>query len=248
MGEQFDTDKGGRLMVWGLNMPSGFGNYLPDGDFAGYGDRLKKYFVEEMPEEQKAKFGDGAGSKYRYHVSQKFTEEPGSVLGDGIPVGQISEHEWPNKFELHKSYAALGSLFQMPNRLLAVETAFKDVVERVEPGIHQFRPLSVTTRIGKVFPKQYYTLVIGQFLDSFDPIASDEGTWEKAKNSDSYLVYINSKKYIAGLAFSRSAIGGAQLWRERKLYSPEIYFSDTLKAELEKAGLRLPQHFQMKEL
>jgi hypothetical protein len=171
-----------------------------------------------------------------------------SYVYEGVPIGPIAEHEWPDHYELSKRYSALGSLFMMNSGLLAVETALKDVVERLEPGVHQFRPIRVTTRKGAAVAKQYHTMVIGQFLDCFRPESSDEGSWEKAKTVDSYQVYINTKEYIAGLAFSKSAMDNAHLWRERRVTSPEIYFSDALKAEFDKAGLRLPRHFRMKEV
>ena len=56
------------------------------------------------------------------------------------------------------------------------------------------------------------------------------------------------KKVITGLALSKDAIGGAHLWREKKLTQPDIFLSDTLKARAMDAGLRLPKHFRMKEV
>ncbi len=234
-------------MVWGLNMPNGYGAYSPEGQYVGYDEKLEKYFDEVMSPEERVDFRNGATS-YQFHVSRKFIAMPGSVEGEGRTIGPIAEHEWPDQYELSKPYSGLGSLFEMNDRLLAVETALKDVVERLEPGVHQFRPIRVTTRKGAAVAKQYHTMVIGQFLDCFRPESSDEGSWEKAKTVDSYQVYINTKEYIAGLAFSKSAMDNAHLWRERRVTSPEIYFSDALKAEFDKAGLRLPRHFRMKEV
>ncbi|WP_454607829.1 imm11 family protein [Labrenzia sp. MBR-25] len=230
-------------------MPSGFGAYFPDGDYVGYRERLTKYFDEEMPAEEKAKFGEDKDIGYVSHVVQNFTYEPGTAHGDNIPCRLVAEYEWPEEYELVKTYKALGSLFEMNGQLLAVEPAFKDVVERLEPGIHHFRPLRVTTRKREAYPKRYYTMVISKFLDCFDPASSAEGSWEKpSEDYDSYRVYIDTKKYMEGLAFSRSAIGNAHLWRERRLYSPQIYFSDALKAAFDRAGLRLPRHYRMKEV
>jgi hypothetical protein len=238
---------GDSVMVWGLNMPSSFGAYFPDGDYVGYEEKLEKYFDEEMSPEERTNFKNRAIS-YQYYVSQKFTRMPGRVLDDGVPIGPVAEHEWPDHYELTKRYSALGSLFEMNNQLLAVETALRDIVESFEPGIHQFRPIRVTSHKGAAVSKQYHTMVIGQFLDCFDPAASDEGSWEKEDGYESYRAYMNGSRYISGLAFSRTAINNAHLWRERKVKSPEIYFSDALKAEFDKAGLRLPRHFRMKEV
>jgi hypothetical protein len=91
-------------------------------------------------------------------------------------------------------------------------------------------------------------MVIGQFLDCFNPAASDEGSWRKEDGYESYRAYMNENRYISGLAFSRGAIGDAHLWRERKVKSPEIYLSDRLKSACTEAGLRLPRSYRMKEV
>jgi hypothetical protein len=233
-------------MVWGLNMPSSFGAYFPDGKYVGYSEKLEKYFREDMTEEGKAKSAY-RDTKYVSRVVQKFSRGP-SDLDNGVPLGPIAEHEWPDQYELSRPYSALGSLFMMNSQILAVETALRDIVERLEPGVHQFRQISVTTRKGAAVAKQYHTMVIGRFLDCFDPAASDEGSWEKEHGYESYWAFMNSSRYISGLAFSKVKMNNAHMWRERKVRSPEIYFSDALKSEFDRAGLRLPRHFRMKEV
>ncbi|TYC65212.1 hypothetical protein FMN63_22595 [Stappia sp. BW2] len=236
-------------MVWGLKLPSGFGDYFPDADFVGYDERLKAYFENEMSPKEKAQYGEFLGAGYVAHVVGNFKYEPGTVHGDSTPFRPVADHEWPEKYELFKTYRTLGSLFMMNSQLLAVDADFKDAVERLDPGVHEFRPIEVIMRKGQAYPKQYYTMLIGRYLDSFAPQKSTEGSWEKPSElHEYYLVSHNTKKYMSGLAFSKCTINDAHLWRERRLSRPEILFSDALKAEFDKANLRLPKHVQMKEV
>jgi hypothetical protein len=236
-------------MVWGLKLPSGFGDYFPDADFVGYSERLKAYFENEMSPDEKAQYGEFLGAGYVAHVVENFNNEPGTAHGDSPPFRPVADHEWPEKYELFKTYKTLGSLFMMNDRLLAVDADFKDAVERLDSGFHEFRPIEVIMRKGQAYPKQYYTMLIGRFLNSFDPAKSVEGSWRKpSEKYEQYFVFDSTKKYMSGLAFSKRSIGDAHLWRERRLPHPEILFSDALKAEFDKANLRLPKHVQMKEV
>jgi hypothetical protein len=243
----------GSVMVWGLKMPSGFGDYFPEpgAGHVGWRESLTKYFNEAMPAEEKALLLDQPGSavgSYVYFVSTKFYGEPGRSWGGRPPITPVAEHEWPMWYETKKRYSTIGSLWEMSGQIPAVEEALKDVIERLEPGVHHFHPITVTTRKGDIYPKRYYTMVIGQFLDSFEPAKSAEGSWSKEKDYDSYTAYIDDKKCIEGLALSSASFGSAHLWRERRLRSPDIFLSDILKAEIDKAGLRIPRHYRMKEV
>lgn len=96
--------------------------------------------------------------------------------------------------------------------------------------MHQFFPIEIKMPKGKIFPKAYFTLVIGQYFDSYAPDKSDE-----------------SKKNLAGRAFSKAAFGNAHLWRDRRFPLLNC-LSDELKSALDDAGLRLPKHYRMKEI
>jgi hypothetical protein len=239
-------------MVWGLSMPSSFGDFFPNGDYVGWDEELTRYFNEEMPAEEQALFGEsGTGSivktrSYIHFVAEKFKNEYGSnKLGGLPPITPIEAHETPKRFETVKTYTSLGSLVKLTNRILAVDETLKDIIERLEPGVHHFFPLQITIPKKQAYPKRYYVMAVGQYLDSFSPEKSNEGSW-RDRTIGYYTAFDETKKYLAGLAFSKSVFGKAHLWRERHLISPEIIFSDELQAEIAKAGLRLPKHYQMK--
>lgn len=234
-------------MVWALIEPSGFGDFFPDGDYTGWRERLSEYAAANMSPEEKAAYYNFPAS-YVHEVADKFTREVGTQLGGTPVVTPLLPREQPVWFETVKSYSNLGSLIMLTDRLLAVDGALKDILERLEPGVHMFWPLTITMPRGRVYPKPYYGMVIGTFLDSFEPGMSAEGSCVKNPGFDSYKVSYPSKEYVSGLAFSKEKIGGAHLWRERRLRRPNICISDTLRHEIARAGLRIPKHVQAREV
>ena len=237
-------------MVWGMSMPSGFGEFFPDGEFVGWRECLKTYYGTQMPEEQKALFDDGRGNganRYAYHVSEKLKREPGSCLSQHYPpFGPVEPHETPKSFRTAKRHASLGSLVALNDSILAVDEALKGIIERLEPGVHRFFPVETSMPGGAAFPRAHHILFIGRFFDSFSPERSDYGSW-RPDGPDHYFHEPN-KKGMAGLAFSRAIFGDAHLWRERRMSSLLTCLSDELRTEIAKARLRTPKLCQMKEI
>jgi hypothetical protein len=233
-------------MVWALIQPSGFGDFFPDGSYVDREDRMTEYF-SQMPPDFQAKFKSSIAS-YRNYASSKFTYEIGTKIGEKPPITPLEAHEKPAWLETEKNYSSLGSFLITENRLLVVDENLKVIIERLEPSVHVFWPIQITMPKGAVYPKQFYGMVIGQFLDSFVPEKSADGILEKENNYESYFISMETKQNLAGVAMSKSVFGTHHLWRERRLRRPGICFSDALQSEIAKAGLRMPKHFQMKEV
>ena len=247
-------------MVWGMNLPSGFGEFFPMGNFEAHIDfeaddwyhRLNAYHKEQTPEEQKRLFdyGKGDGASYAGHVSEKFISERGTVLGLGnTSFGPIEPHEPPRSFVTEKGYKSLGSLIMLNDRILAVDEALKAIIERLEPGVHEFFPIEIRMPSNKVYPGRYYTLFVGQYFDSFSPGDSlEESFRDYGPDYPNHYTHEKSKKGVTGLALAKAAFGSAHLWRERAFREWLVCFSDELQAEIADAGLRIPKHYSMKEI
>jgi hypothetical protein len=182
-------------MVWGMRLPDSFGEFWPDGEFeydpkareSGWYDRLRLHYLAQTPEEQIRLYdyrgfdhgGNGVGygaGEYKTYVSGKFRQEVGTKDGpDKLPFAQAEAHEAPITFDTEKTYTSLGSMIKLNDRILAVDEMLRAIIDRFEPGMHKFFPIEIRMPKGAVFPKKYYTLVIGQYLDSFSPENSDEG-------------------------------------------------------------------------
>jgi hypothetical protein len=231
-------------MVWGLKLPSEFGAFFPNGDFIGYREQLNDALHAMTPEEKA--YYNNRETSYRLHVSQCFKYEHGTMHGEGRVFRPVAEHEWPREFRTMRQYAKLGSLVTVTNSLLLIDEPLKNIIEGLEPGVHQFRPIRMTYKQGEAYATPYFTMVIGRFLTSFDPDQSERRAW--SHSSRSYNITYFNKENASGLAMTTSVFDGCHLWRERRLLCPEIYFSDALQAEIKKAGLHMPKHYRMKEV
>jgi hypothetical protein len=141
---------------------------------------------------------------------------------------------------------SLGSLILLYARLLAVDAALKEIIETLEPGVHQFWPLRITLPNGKEFPGPYYGMVIRRFIDSFVPEQSITAN-PPSPGSESFFTKGPTKKDYGNLTVSKRVVGGAHLWRERRLLMPSVFFSDELQAEITRQGLRV-KHHRLKEI
>ena len=111
---------------------------------------------------------------------------------------------------------------------------FKNIVESLEPGIHQFFPIEVVRRSGEPTEKTYYQLVIGQRLEALDVersnvkwIADERGGGFHAKGPGE-----------ARWVLRRDIVAGKHLWRPLKHFTYLRFCSDELMAAVEKAGLK----------
>ena len=159
----------------------------------------------------------------------------------------IREHEPPRSFNTEKIYKTLGSLIKLNSKLLAVDETLKTLIEQLEAGIHQFYQIAIEMPKGKVYPVQYYTLVIGQYFDAFSKKDTEFGSVFEYSGGKSFRPE-GSKAGMKGLAVRKSVFGNAHLWRDRSFETELTCFSDELIAEIEKAGLRMPKYNQLKEI
>lgn len=232
-------------MVWGMALPGSFGDFFPDGAYVGWKEARTEYFYNRMPADQRAIFNDDV-STYRYYVAENFINEPGLKRPDLPPFGPIAAHEAPKRFETIKSYASLGSLIKLNDRILAVDGHLMHIIECFEPGMHHFFPIEIVMGRKVISPKQYYVMAIGQYLDSFSPEESDPASWKE--RGEEHFSFEEGKKPMSGLALSGRIFGGAHLWRERRMTNVLVCFSDQLMSEIALSALRLPKHYRLKEI
>ena len=239
-------------MVWGLEEPSGFGIYFPHGDYPGWKERLEAYWRNEMSEEERKRIQAPYPNDYNYYATRKFSREIGaSIHLDGpVMLTPLLPNECPWEFRAEKTVRELGSLLKLKSMLLAVDEPLKALIVGLEPGRHQFWPLRITGPNGADYPVRYYAMVVHRYLDSFRPEQSTPGCWTKSDSQtlDWYYSRGDLKASYAGLALEESAIAGAHIWYERRLRSPNLFISDTLQAEIKRAGLKVWKHYRMKSV
>jgi hypothetical protein len=230
-------------MVWALQLPNAMGPGLPHGDHVGFEEGLVEHF-NALPPGEKAKFNDRA-SACRQYVYYKYTFEPGMVIPDDPPLGSLEDHEWPVEVRLERDYKALNALLRMTGHVLAADQALKDVIEELDPGVHQFRPLRIVRKSGAEHATPYCTMLIGRWLDSFTPEQTDKRLWRDAGRRYSQAT-LDDDTRSADLAFSRAAFGNAHLWREKRIFNIDYFFSDELRGAIKAAGLGVSTFHRLK--
>lgn len=241
-------------MVWGMAHPKSGGAYGPYGEYEGpvdhYGGgwkhRLEAHFRERMTDAEQAPFR-GPYSSYSGWVWSKLIYEPGTKPEpERPPLAAIADHEPPRFYQIEKGFKELASIISLPGCVWAVSEPAKVLIERVEPGSHQFYPIEIRMPRGKTYPTLYYTIVFGRYLDSFAPELSRP---ESVRKNGDFSYHLNdSKAGITGLALRKSVYGTAQLWRERRFGEWLACFSDRLMADLASAELLLPKHYRMMDV
>lgn len=232
-------------MVWGLMSDLWSREHSPNGKWLGYEERLTEYFDTQVPD---GPLKERLRWPNRYHVyaMEKFHSEPGSRSPyNFLPIEAPLHHEWPDTYQTKRTQEKLGALLITESGFLAVEERLKALIEALEPGVHDFRPIRIVTPRGKDYPAAYHVLRIGNFRDSFRPDLTDSTAIFGAP--DNYTAHATRKHY-AKVAMSLEAIGGAHLWRERTLTEPSICLSDHLQDAITMAGLRLMKHWKMKSV
>lgn len=141
-----------------------------------------------------------------------------SLMSYGYPVAPETAPKavlWKSKTKLPPDYA-FGN-----NEIMLVSVRFRDLVERFEPGIHQFLP------VGMYFSKQdetpfdtYYWFVCCQLIDSLDPEHTTipwDGEYETRRDDGfrlgSWHIDAEAQPPQKGV-FSLNAIGDRHLWRD----------------------------------
>jgi hypothetical protein len=135
-------------MVWAMFEPDGIGDYFPYSDYFVWRERLEAYWRQEMPEEEKQRIHAGHASRYTSYVSGKFCREIGSRDIFDIELTPLLPQEYPTEFRTEKAQQSLASLIMLPNGLLVVDQALKSLIEGLEPGVHQFWKMQITSPKG----------------------------------------------------------------------------------------------------
>jgi hypothetical protein len=243
-------------MVWGMDRPTGLGEYFPDGQFESgrWNGRMMGHFHKQPPDVQKALFDTpleplDAMQFYAGFVVDKFRCEWGmrtSPRPEHPPLTPILDHELPTSFDTVKSYKTMASFISLNDRIAVVDAEFMELLETFEPGVHKFYPIEIRMPKNQAFLEPYHILVIGQYFDSFMPEKSKDEPVSELPNSGGKLhVKSGPKNRLPDLAFAQGVHGSAHLWRERRFGERLTCLSDALVAEIQKAGLRTPKMFKM---
>lgn len=109
---------------------------------------------------------------------------------------------------------------------LQVSVRFREVVERFEPGVHQFLPIELVWPDGSHAAQRFWFVPCAR-LDTVD----------RAKTTFEFrnVWFLDGSK--KELVFSRSQIDGHHIWIDKFIVMPNPAISEALKAALDEAGI-----------
>lgn len=185
--------------------------------------------------EEDPQFNEMRGGKILGHFSL-------AVIGDFKEGRRLAHPEWvPETFYLRKVPKKFSPIISL-QRQFAVQQIVVDLIEELEPGIHQFVPIKIALdQNGGPLPIQYFIVNICNLLKS---VILDETSLkiENIDGSDYWSQRTGSIPYL----FNRDVISGKHLWRDAGAKT-FIFASDTFVQEVEDrniVGLTKVGHYQ----
>jgi uncharacterized protein DUF1629 len=136
-----------------------------------------------------------------------------------------------------------------------VSSAFVDIVEALEPGVHQFLPIAETAdRKGRAIEKRFFMMNILREFNAIDVERSSV-----AFKEDHYVHMINGKQETLTtrtmslvephiLVLKRSLVAGHHLWHGSADDIYRAFFSKELRDAVQVAGLSPLQYFRAEEV
>ncbi len=116
--------------------------------------------------------------------------------------------------------------FEGPPGFICVSSRFKEVVERFEPGVHQFFPITVVNKAGEEIA-QRWLWVICNWIDGVD---RENTTFVLKKGALWMSNWLENGERVripdAKLYHSKKQTEGYHFWRDKHLMGGGIYASD----------------------
>jgi len=156
----------------------------------------------------------------------------GSVTRSRVSEAQrLSEELLPRRFRFTKGQKLhdWNSFTSFPLGIWS--TRLKDLIENIEPGVHQFAPIDVFHKDGTPYAGTFW---LWQCCTMIDAISPDLGGVYKRENpyvADGYDWVIRSGG-DDNLAVYKDRIAGRAMWRDRR-YLGETFFSDAALAAMQ---------------
>lgn len=151
-----------------------------------------------------------------------------------MPKRLVADHA---RKKWHDSFLVTGALS-------VVREPVKDIIERLDPGIHQFFPLTIETKRGKRVEGPWFAMNVTARQDS---VVMEHSSVSVSKPSpDTHCSFYHDGEDRVTVDPDRQS--GLHLWREQRFIG-SLLGSDTLMAELKSQKLRFfPRAFRALDL
>jgi len=166
----------------------------------------------------------------------------------GEEFGMIDEDWLPKSWIVEKARPVMPDMFWGSCGMMIVSGPYHDIVEDLDPGLHQMWPIDLRRKRKGSFPGRWYGLNIRGRAEAIQIEGSDlrfnPGS-EQLGLPDRYILRDSFKVTVA-----KSALPDAHLWWDHALHtsSPTILCSDNLRDAVVAAGLKPIPFVKSKEV
>lgn len=115
-----------------------------------------------------------------------------------------------------------------------VSERFRDMVEGLEPGIHNWLPTELVVNNTEVQQEPYYFFQHGLERDSIILERTTHSFIKKHRGGEALVIDTNIKN--PKIVLNKHEIQGCHLWKEKKTTYRDIYFSDEFMQQINQLG------------
>jgi hypothetical protein len=157
----------------------------------------------------------------------------------GVPVEYNGEVLTATQTSPHDCYPDFFAIRHYPR---AASQRFRDLVEAIEPGIHQFFPLNLLNKSGEAIDPPYFLFNVTQSYECINPEKSalDWREWD-GRGADGKPMRLKrlAIKSEDGLVLRKELVAGRHMLRSKGegVLNGCLFFSDELASAIKKARL-----------
>jgi len=163
----------------------------------------------------------------------------------------LKPEEVPYKLVLDKKRKALPGGFVTENGLFIVKGQVRDILEGLDPGVHQFFPIDVVYKGGSKPEDEYFVLNVTATQDSV--VAESPGVAFRANLLDPRTIGPDDPEkmefhhYKKDVMVRKSSLSGLNMWREPR-YIASYLISNAFFEALKAQDLKLLRSYKTKEI
>ena len=136
---------------------------------------------------------------------------------------EISIQSVYRRARLTSSHKVLPSIFHVSSEICVAKSVRADI-ESLEPGVHQFFPVTLFGRKGEIFQGEYFLLNICQITNS---IVFEKSNLTRVELPNGAVSTTSPARSDDFRTVRADAVKGMHLWREL-IYQPDMYISEEL--------------------
>ncbi len=153
------------------------------------------------------------------------------VWRDGKKTPKLTADQVPRKIALTglRKTSKIPDAFRTRDGLPLVSDALRSLIEKMDPGFHQFFPVELSLPKGREPETGYNIIIVTESKTSIIPELSEV---QLTEYGDYRFNYGHPK-----IVFSPECRSGANIWREEK-FDGRLFISDKLDNEIRSQGLK----------